>query len=425
MNVKYFYILAVLMMFSSVAMAQDKKGAKEDVYKKSVVVRTFRTYMKEKKYAQAKNEIDGAMKKYGEAAADAELYRLKADAVNELIGAENKKIYLKQKPDTAQYFNYMYELYTIGLACDESEQKQLDASAQDGKKKAGRRYRYEMGAMMHPYRKNLLSAGKFHYRKRDYVSAYKFLDMYAKTKNNEVFLNKEGKSMVSGENDMTEVATLSVLSAYASSNHKGVMSYLAESLKDKGLEEKMLEIGSKSAIEIGDTTEMVNLLENGFYSYPANDYFFVTLSKYYNDHGMFDKALLKAMVMTEKFPDNHAYWYMKGKEEMLLSKYEEAIESFKKCVALNADDAESYSSLGNIYLHLAQDKYSHFNLSLSDPDYAKGKKEITEYYQLARDNFEAARKLREDEHELWLDGLREVYYKLNKGRELKSLEKYK
>ena len=38
-------------------------------------------------------------------------------------------------------------------------------------------------------------------------------------------------------------------------------------------------------------------------------------------------------------------------------------------------------------------------------------------------NYESAREYSPEKGDLWLEGLKECYYKLNKGRELKLLEK--
>jgi tetratricopeptide (TPR) repeat protein len=116
---------------------------------------------------------------------------------------------------------------------------------------------------------------------------------------------------------------------------------------------------------------------------------------------------------------------MAGKEQMLMDKYEDALSSFQHCVNIKADDAESYSAIGNIYLRDAQEAYAQFNLPLSDPAYEEGKENIQKLYQKACDAFEQARKYDESKHDLWLPGLRETYFKLNKGKALKALERYK
>jgi len=393
---------------------QGKESVKKSNFKKAVVVKEFRTQMKASNFAKAKEVIDNAFKKNNEAKSEPQLYKLKVDALNELIGAENRKIYLNQKPDTASFFNYMYELYKTGIECD-SVERLLPGKAN---------YSKAVAEKMLPYRKNLLNAGKFFYS-RDYQKSFDFIDLYVQTKTADVFTLPNGDVMVNDEDDIVNVSSIAVLSAYASNNYKGVIKYLPEALNDKRLENTFLEIGSKSASELGDTIEMVNLLENGFAFYPKQLYFFMTLVKYYNSHGEYDKALEKCEKMVEMNPENRDYYFMKGKEEMFLMKYDDAIKSFTSCLKIKADDAEAYANIGNIYLTKAHEMYSSFNLKLNDPRYNEKKAHLNSVYSNAKEAFEGSRKFAENKKELWIDGLREVYFKLNKGKELRNLEKVK
>ena len=392
------------------------------VYKKSAVMKVYRTSMKEKNYTKARQAMEDAIRTYGEAAADPQLYRNNMDALNELIGTENRKIYLNSKPDTVGYFNYMYDLYAMGLKCDSVEQVRLQEKRAMGKK-AEPKLRAGVGQMMVPYMKNLLNAGKFHYQKKNYGQAFRFFDMYATAKSSELLSTTKEASTWS--DDQAEVAVLAVLSAYASGNNAGTMAYLPASLGDESVRAQLLEIGSKAAAELHDDSTMLALLEQGFDAYPDVDYFLMTLVKHYNDAGRFEEALRKVLRMTQLHPQTRDYWFMAGKEQMLLGQYEAAVTSFERCVEIKADDAESYSSLGNIYLHDAHEAYARFNVPLTDPGYAAKKKAIDGLYKKSCSAFEKARKFDEENRELWLSGLRETYFKLNKGRELRALEKYK
>ncbi|MDE7118358.1 MAG: tetratricopeptide repeat protein, partial [Bacteroidaceae bacterium] len=246
---------------------------------------------------------------------------------------------------------------------------------------------------------------------------------YARAKSSE-FLSTT-KEAADWNDDQTEVAVLAVLSAYASGNNVATMVYLPESLGDESVRARLLEIGSKAAAELHDDAAMLALLEQGFDAYPDVNYFLMALVKYYNDTEQFDEALCKVQRMTQLYPNTRDYWYMMGKEQMLLGQYDAALASFERCVEIKADDAESYSALGNIYLHEAQEAYVHFNMPLSDPNYTTTKKAITGLYEKSCTAFEKARKFDEENRDLWLSGLRETYFKLNKGRELRALEKYK
>ena len=403
--------------------ATSAQGA-EKPYRRASVVKSYRTCMKEKNFAQARQVLTDAIRQYPEAAADAQLYRYKMEALGELIGVENRKIYLHNKPDTLSFFNYMYELYVTGLQCDSVEQRTLSEKQAEGKK-AVAKFRSGVGQSLLPYRKNLLAAGKFHYTKKSYAEAFRFLDMYVQTKTADVFVDSKGNSILTDPDDRVDASVLSVLSAYGSSNYSGVMKYLSESLKDESLLPQLLEIGAKTSAELSDTLQMVRYLEQGFNAYPDVEYFFVTLVKHYNDHGDYAKSLDKVHRMTTLYPQRRDYWYMEGTELVLLDRYEEAIQAFQQCVNIKADDAEAWASIGSVHLHQAHVAYENFDLPKSNPAYNKQKNAITQRYREACTAFEQSRKFDEKNTSLWLEGLREVYFRLNRGKSLRALEQYK
>ena len=396
----------------------------EKPYKRSSVVKSYRTCMKEKNFAQARQVLTDAMREHPEAAADAQMYRYKMDAIDALIGLENRKIYLNAKPDTVSFFNYMYELYVTGLQCDSVEQQVMATREAEGKK-AQQKLRSGVGQTLLPYRKNLLNAGKYYYTKKSYADAFRFFDMYVQTKSADVFQDSKGNSLVADPDDEVDVSVLSVLSAYASSNYSGVTSYLTESLKDENLRPQMLEIGVKTYAALTDTTKAVQLLEQGFEAYPEVEYFYVTLVKHYNERGQYEQALQKVQRMTSLKPQQRDYWYVAGTELVLLDRYDEALQSFQQCIDIKADDAEAWASMGSIQLHQAHVAYENFNLPKSDPSYNKQKNAITQLYRQACNAFEQSRKFDEANTSLWLEGLRETYFKLNRGKALKGLVKYK
>ena len=333
----------------------------EKPYKRSSVVKSYRTCMKEKNFAQARQVLTDAMREHPEAAADAQMYRYKLDALDALIGVENRKIYLNSKPDTVSFFNYMYELYVTGLQCDSVEQQAMATREAEGKK-AQQKLRSGVGQTLFPYRKNLLNAGKYYYTKKSYADAFRFFDMYVQTKSADVFQDTKGNSLVADPDDEVDVSVLSVLSAYASSNYSGVTSYLTESLKDENLRPQMLEIGVKTYAALTDTTKAVQLLEQGFEAYPEVEYFYVTLVKHYNERGLYEQALQKVQRMTSLKPQQRDYWYVAGTELVLLDRYDEALQSFQQCIDIKADDAEAWASMGSIQLHQAHVAYENFNL---------------------------------------------------------------
>ena len=104
-------------------------------------------------------------------------------------------------------------------------------------------------------------------------------------------------------------------------------------------------------------------------------------------------------------------------------RYDDAIQAYQQCIDIKADDAEAWAAIGSIYLHQAHVTYEQFNLPKSDPSYNKQKNAITQLYRQACTAFEQSRKFDENNKTLWLEGLRETYFKLNRGKSLRTLEK--
>ena len=116
------------------------------------------------------------------------------------------------------------------------------------------------------------------------------------------------------------------------------------------------------------------------------------------------------------------YWKLKGNEYYAIDSIDAAIPPFKKTVDLDPDDTETLSKLGSIYIRKARNFYNQANLKIGSPDFSKNRKHLTELYTTAMGYYEQVRKICPDNPELWRSGLREAYYKLNKGKELKLLE---
>ena len=78
-----------------------------------------------------------------------------------------------------------------------------------------------------------------------------------------------------------------------------------------------------------------------------------------------------------------------------------------------------------MYLDKAHQFYNSAGLKLGDKNYLSNRRKLNEMYSDAMKAYESARKFDENNQDLWLSGLRETYFKLNKGKELKALEKIK
>lgn len=416
MKIVFTIILFLSTLFS---FAQDKKDAqKKDEYKLSSTIKNVRGYLKDKKYSNANDAVNQAVKEHAEARSSAQLYALQSQALQNLVLEENKKMYLNQKPDTTKYLNFIYALYESALTCDSLDQ------IPDQKGKVQLKYRDTNQQRLLQFRKNLATADKYFYQKKDYKNAYKFVDLFLDSRKAAIFSTSKGQAAVAAE-DTVASSFLAVFFAYAYDNYKGVVKHLDVAMNDTARLAQILQVGSTSYYALGDTASAHALLFQGVEKYPTDEYFYLTLLKYYNSKGQYEEALELVNSVLVHLPDNRNCWFLKAKEHEYLHQYEEALEALEHVVGKHEDDFEAYSNIGTINITRAHKEYENFNLKVTDKGYTKGRQKINDIYKKALVAFEKCRKLADKTPELWLEGLRECYYKLNLGKELKALEKIK
>ncbi|MCM1421915.1 MAG: tetratricopeptide repeat protein, partial [Bacteroides sp.] len=395
-------ILAALISFLSSVRAQEADG-----YKRKAVMKEINSNIKSENYQKADELVRNAIEKYEEAKTDAEYYNLEVNIQYQLTLAENRKMYLKSNPDTTKYFGHILNMYRYGMQCDS-----LDALPNE-KGDVKYSYRDNISSKMKSLRNNLCSAGKYHYKKKNYKEAYDFLDMYMSTAHSPLVKeSKNNQNTATSNSDSVKLSQLAVLSAYASKRFDKAIKYISTALLDSGMRAQIYEVGSTAYSELGDTVKMIDMLSKGFTHYPKKEYFYTFLLKYYNDNAQYGKAIEIARKAVRYNPENQKCWYIKGKIERCLNIQDSAIASFSRAIELKPDDAETYSSIGNIYMEQANNKYKSLNIPISNPHYAEAKQEINSLYSKAEEYYEQARKYDEKNTELWFPYLREIYYKL-------------
>lgn len=420
---KTFLVYTASLIWAATGVAQTNDTHKS-TFNVSPVIKDIRGLLKAENYAKADETIKKVWKEHAETLTNTELYGYELDVLERLALAENKKMYLSNKADTVRFFDYILQTYRYGLTLD-SLDSQPYTDAKGKVKAAPRKYHTKVQQKLLLFRNNLVSAAKFHFLKKQYKESYSYFDMYLMTKGSTVFVDKKGANILPVENDVTDISVMAVLAAYGSDNYSGVVQHLHNALEDKESAEKILELGYKSYYQLADSVNAVATLQRAYEAYPDNLLFFSELIQQYNSKKEYTTAIDLAKTMISRDSNNRDYWYVLGKEYEYNGQSDEAIPNFNKSIELKVDDYESYSALGNIYLRKAQEAYNNFQLSVSDPKYRSGKKAIEDIYSISCKNFELARKYRENEPVYWLEGLREVYYRLNKGRELQELEKVK
>lgn len=404
--------------------AQNKQSGKDaDKNKKpaegvnvSKIMKEARTAVKSSNFAQAESVLEKAMNSSDEARNDASLHFMLMNVEHGLVDAENRKIYLKNNPDTAKYFSYIYKVYKYGLSCDSLDR------LPDRKGKVRPRYSSGISSRLLFYRNNVKSAGKYFYKKGKYSDAYKYFDLYLETMHNPLVCDvKDAKP----DADSLDIMRLAVYSAYNSSAYSNVKKYISVVMEDTISYTTFCQIGSNASFALGDTLEAIDYLNKGWKADPSREYFYITLVECQIDRKQYDKAYTTVCTQLDRTPQNRRLWYIKGKCLQCMDSLDSAIASYERAVAIQNDDTLSYSSMGDIYVIKAQQTYHANNFKAGTTSYSQLKKQETEFYKKALGNYEKARSFAPNNPILWYEGLREVYFKLNMGKQLNKLEKEK
>lgn len=390
-------------------------------YNRKELIKSLKTSLKAQKYSQADELLTKAMQQHKDAANDAELCNIHLNTVHHLAESENRKLFLNNKPDTTQYFNQIYRIYNIGLHCDSI------CSKPDKKGKINTKYTSNIQDKLLLYRNNLKSAGKFYYKKQKYDDAFKYIDMYLKTKDISLITDAHHTSSQNKLNDSDSLGMyqLAVFSAYGAKDYKNAKRYINKALADTTHISLLYQIGSKTYAELGDTIQALDYLYKGWREDPQKEYFYLTLIQYYNNHKQYNEALKIIDEQLDTDSLNIQLWYIKGKCHQCLENYQEAVCSYERAIKINAEDAQSLSSLGNTYILMARQVFEKNTANVGTNEYRKARSQQTKLYNNAKIYLEKARAIVPDTPSLWLTDLSEVYYKLNKGKELKELERIK
>lgn len=413
MKKPYTILLATLLLFLTAATAQA-----QDAYKKSAFTKELKSNMKAAAYGKVIGIVKDALGKYpAQAGIDPEFYHYSVEANQALALEEAKKMYLNQKADTMKYFDYIYTVFTDGLICDSL------ANIPDSKGKVNTSYHKNILSLFSQDAGKLPAAAKFAFQKKDYGRAYNFADMYISIlADSSAYASPQQKEQARAE--MAPLSAIAVLSAYAQNDYRKALVHMSEALSESNRRQQILEVACRCYEQLSDTTSLEQSLLDGVKSYPASKYFFFTLVKLYNDQQRYADALEMTNLVLQHDSRSRDFWYIRGKEEAYLKRSDDALQSFTTATEIKSDDAESYSAIGNIFLERSHELYEQ-QKTLTGHKLQVAKEELHNLYMKSKAAFENARRHDERNTPLWLPGLKELYYKLNMGKELKAIEHIK
>lgn len=330
------------------------------------------------------------------------------DAVRKQYEQGNEKLYLKQKYDTAQLFNYTRQLFEVAFQYDSVE------TAPDRKGRRDFEFRKGHSEYLAHIRSNLYNGGIWFLNKKKYPDAYKFFDCYIECASQPMF-----KQRNYGEKDkhLPTAAYYAVYSGYKMKDPKATLHHSYEALKDTVHYNYMLQYLAETYMLEKDTARYVASLKEGFKRVPTFPYFFPRLVEYYVVRNQLDSAMTVVNEALTVVPDSDVYLAAKSNLLLEQGKLQECIEVSKKVIEVNQKLGDPYYNAGICYFNLAveQDKNSHNSRKVKD--------QVEENYKKALPYLVKYREMEPKEQGKWAFPLYTIYLNLNMGKEFDEIDK--
>ncbi|MBO7119095.1 MAG: tetratricopeptide repeat protein [Bacteroidaceae bacterium] len=338
----------------------------------------------------------------------AKIYYKAALLEQSLNGEENKKAFLKQAFDSAKFFNKLRDMYGQLHLCDSVD------VLPDAKGNMHPRYQNRSRALRLKHRRNILNGGKFFLAKKDYASAYPFLDLYCTHK------DPNQKDSLYPQTQLW-----ATLAAFQAGNYEGTVKHADAAIPfaDANTAPILHEYKVRSYGKLRNDSAWTASLKDGVIRYPDHDWFFVQLSDWCYRHRRFDVERQLADRLIAQTGGKAIHYYAKSKSYLSEEEYEASIASADTAIAIQPDFADAYYNKGIAYLNMAVIAQETSPKDAGNPDYLSDKTRIQAYYRQALPCMETVRKLQPDRQDRWASPLYRIYLNLNMGDEFNEIDK--
>ncbi len=332
-----------------------------------------------------------------------------------IIDDQTKKAFVKQAEyDTLKHFNSILNMFEYFNKCDQL------AQIPDEKGKIKNKYRKNNASSLMNERTNLINGGVFFFNKDQNKEALNFFRTYVESASYPML---EERNLVETDTLLPQISYYATLAASKIGDQDAIIKFAPLATNDKDNGKFAIQFLADAYKAKGDTATWVKTLEEGVTKYPEEDYFFANLIDYYSNSNKTAEAIDFVDRMLARDANNKLYLYVKGYLYYNAKDYDNAIEFFKKAIAIDPEYAEAYSNIGLSYLLKAQEYADKSTSDVNDPKYAEAQETIKKFYEEAKPYYEKARALKPDQQDLWLQGLYRVYYNLKMGPEFEEIDK--
>lgn len=330
------------------------------------------------------------------------IYALWYEAVLKQYEAVNEKLYMKQRQDTAQFFELTRRLFNVAESLDS-----LDMQP-DRKGRIDPEYRKQHAEQLMKFRPNLFFGCTYYIKHSDFKKAFEFSETYMDCANQPLFT---AYRLDSTDTRMAEAAYWATYCGFRMNDPVLTLRHRYRALQDSTKTDFTLQYMAEARRWLKDDSLYLETLLEGFRHYPQNTYFFPRLMDYYTARGQNEQALKTVNRVLEINDSSELYQFAKLTVLFNMGRYDECIMLCNKLIGQNDTLPDPYYYAGTSYLNKV--------LKLHP---LRNKKEIRKTYQEALPYMERYRKLAPNQKQKWAPVLYRIYLNLNMGRQFDEID---
>ncbi len=258
--------------------------------------------------------------------------------------AANEKLYLKQKYDTAAFYNLTRHLQEVAVELDA-----LDVRP-DKKGRVRPSHRADNAALLNSLRINIYYGGTWNVRKGDYEKGYTYFNDYLEAAHLPLF---EAYHYQQKDSLLPTAAYWATLCGFRMQDAERTLKYSELALKDSAKATFTLQYMCEAYQWQKNDSAYIQTLTEGYERYPEYPYFFPRLADHYSALGKYEKVLALANRGLDITPDNPLFMVAKSVAQLNLEQYDECIETSRMLMELNDSLPEPYFNIATCYLNLA------------------------------------------------------------------------
>jgi hypothetical protein len=329
------------------------------------------------------------------------------DAVRGQYDAANEKLYLKQKYDTAAFYQLTRHLQEVALSVDS-----VDALP-DKKGRVHFSYRKNNAELLHALRINIYYGGTWHVRKGNYPTAFRFFDDYIDAARQPLF---SAYNYQQTDSLLPHAAYWATFCAFKQQDAERTLKYAQLAMTDKDRMEFTLQYMCEAYQQLHNDSAYVATLEEGFRRYPDYPYFFPRLADYRSSQQRYIDVLELAERGLMVNDENILFHIAKSVSLLNLERYDECITSSQQLIALNDSLPEPYFNIATCYLNQA--------LTIEqENEPRKNRLALQLLYKSARPFMEKYRQMVPSDKKRWGPALYRIYFNLNLGKEFDEIDR--